>query len=643
MNTTRRKRLPRRLGYKLIAAGLVVSPLLSISNSAHAATPAVAALQGLSTGSTGEAVKTLQEALISRGIDVKGGADGRFGPMTLAALNEFQRSAGLEVTGSVDEATAIAVGTTVSPLTGLAKGRFGDDVASLQEKLIAAGFTPKGGADGHFGPATEAALKAYQEAEGLAVSGIADELTVAHLSSAGQEAPVEESGESADDVETPADGDDADSEPSTDVEPEAPVLAPEIAELAGVANGSVGAAAKAVQQLLIDAGVELRGGADGAFGAVSQAALKSFQSSRGLEASGIADEATLLALTTTGSAQTDGDNESAVAVPSEVSQLVGLRPGALGDSVAALQRRLLDLGITVRGGADGIFGPATTSSLKTFQEQRNLGATGIVDDATAAALATPDTTDETSSDETNDDASSDEATGTTKGYGVYGEVSDRVTALQNALINAGITVRGGADGVFGAATVAAVMDLQRQEELQVTGIVNAVTAELLGLSAEVAPADSPVANISLAAFPVQGMCGYSDTWHAPRSGGRLHLGVDIMAPEGKLLYAVADGTITKIYTDRPGSLAGNGLRLTMDDGTYFFYAHLLSFAEGIEVGTKVVAGQVIGKNGSTGNSGTPHLHFEIHPDGGAAINPYPIVKAIDGCSVTEPVAVMAQN
>jgi murein DD-endopeptidase MepM/ murein hydrolase activator NlpD len=226
---------------------------------------------------------------------------------------------------------------------------------------------------------------------------------------------------------------------------------------------------------------------------------------------------------------------------------------------------------------------------------------------------------------------------------VYGEVSERVTALQNALINAGITVRGGADGDFGAGTSAAVMEFQRQQELQVTGVVNAATAEMLGLSAEVAPADSPVANISLAAFPMQGMCGYTDTWHAPRSGGRLHLGVDIIAPEGKLLYAVADGTITKIYTDRPGSLAGNGLRLTMDDGTYFFYAHLLSFAEGIEVGTKVVAGQVIGKNGNTGNSGTPHLHFEIHPDGGAAINPYPIVKAIDGCSVTEPVAVMAQN
>ena len=643
MNTTLRKRLPRRLGYKIFAAGLVVSPLLTISNPVHAATPAVTALQGLSTGSTGEAVKALQEALISRGIDVKGGADGRFGPMTLAALNEFQRSAGLEVTSAVDEATAIAVGTTVSPLTGLTKGRFGDDVVSLQEQLIAAGFTPKGGADGHFGPATEAALKAYQEAEGLAVSGIVDELTVAHLSSAGQKAPVEEGNESPDGVETPSESDDDASEPSTDVEPDTPTLAPEIAELAGVANGSVGAAAMAVQQLLIDAGIEVRGGADGAFGPVSQAALKSFQNSRGLEATGVADEATLLALTTSGATQTDGGDESAVAVPSEFSQLVGLRPGALGDSVAALQRRLLDLGITVRGGADGIFGPATASSLKTFQEQQNLEATGIVDDATASALAEPTATDESSADETNDDASADEATGTTEGYGVYGEVSDRVTALQNALINAGITVRGGADGVFGAGTSAAVMEFQRQQELQVTGVVNAATAELLGLSTEVAPADSPVANISLAAFPIQGMCGYTDTWHAERSGGRVHLGVDIIASEGKLIYAVADGTITKIYTDRPGSLAGNGLRLTMDDGTYFFYAHLLSFADGIEVGTKVVAGQVIGKNGNTGNSGTPHLHFEIHPDGGAAINPYPIVKAIDGCSVTEPVAVMAQN
>ena len=373
-----------------------------------------------------------------------------------------------------------------------------------------------------------------------------------------------------------------------------------------------------MQQLLIDAGVSLRGGADGVFGRVSDAALKAYQKDHGLDQTGVADEATLLALT-----------GSAVAVPSEYAQLVGLRPGALGDSVAALQRRLLDLGITVRGGVDGVFGPATAQSLKAFQDQRGLEKTGIVDELTAIALSK--------------NSAGGESYGSTSGYGVYGESGSRVLSLQNALIQAGITLRGGPDGWFGSATSAAIIKFQRREGIQVTGVVNNATAERLDLEKELAPSNSPVANIALDAFPVQGMCGYQDGWHDPRPGGRLHVGVDIIAPEGKLLYAVADGTITRIYRDFPGSMPGNGLRLTMADGTYFFYAHLLSFAEGIDVGSRVKAGQVIGRNGNTGSSGTAHLHFEIHPNGGAAINPYPIVKAIDGCSVTEPIAVTLKD
>lgn len=627
MNISLRTRLPRRLGYKIIAAGLVVAPLLFSSGSAQAGTPAVAALQGLTTGSSGESVKALQEALIARGVALAGGADGHFGPKTLAALNEFQRSVGLEVTNSVDEATAIAVGTAISPLTGLAVGSTGESVKTLQEALIGAGHTPKGGADGRFGPATEAALRAFQNAAGLPVTGVADEITVARLGAV-TNAPV-----------APSPAEESNSAPAE----QAPVLAPEISELIGVRYGAVSAAAKAVQQLLIDAGVSLRGGADREFGRVSEAALKQFQKSAGLEASGVADEATLMALT----APSNNGEESAVAVPAEFSQLVGLRPGALGESVAALQRRLLDLGVTVRGGADGIFGPATSSSVKAFQTDRGLEATGIVDDETAAALArdsATDTNEDAHEDEDGHDHGADSETATTtQGFGVYGETSERVAALQRALMNAGITVRGGADGVFGSATSAAVMSFQRREALQVTGVVNTATAGALGLASASAPTDSPVATLALGAFPVQGMCGFSDTWHAARSGGRLHLGVDIIAAEGKLLYAVADGTITKIYTDSPGSLAGNGIRLTMDDGTYFFYAHLSAFADGIEVGTQVVAGQVVGYVGNTGNSGTPHLHFEIHPGGGAAINPYPIVKAIDGCAVTDPVAVTSSN
>ena len=83
-------------------------------------------------------------------------------------------------------------------------------------------------------------------------------------------------------------------------------------------------------------------------------------------------------------------------------------------------------------------------------------------------------------------------------------------------------------------------------------------------------------------------------------------------------------------------LTGNGLILRMADGTYFFYAHLLDFAPGIGLGTPVKAGQIIGYVGTTGNSGVPHLHFEVHPKGGAAVNPYPLVKAINGCGTTTP-------
>ena len=601
-------RLPRRLGSKILLAGLVLFPVAIHSGGVKASTSAVASLQGLSIGSSGEAVKALQRALISKGIFVRGGVDGDFGPMTLAAVNKFQIANGLDVTDVVNEATAIAVGTVTSPLTGLRRGSSGLNVKLLQEKLAVAGFSPVGGADGYFGRATEKSLKEFQKSEGLSPSGVADEITVAKLSNSPLPDVTEEGeeGEKNEKVE------------NTPEETEAPVLSPEVAELIGVSKGTVGSAAKAVQQLLIDAGVSLRGGADGAFGRVSEAALKEYQKDHGLDQTGVADEATLLALT-----------GSVVAVPSEYAQLVGLRPGALGDSVEALQRRLLDIGITVRGGVDGVFGPATAQALKAFQDQRGLEKTGIVDEVTAIALSK--------------NPSEVESYGSTTGYGVYGEGGSRVLSLQTALIQAGITVRGGADGWFGSATSAAIMKLQRREGLQVTGVVNDQTAERLGLEKELAPSNSPVADIALEAFPIQGMCGYQDGWHDPRPGGRLHVGVDIIAPEGKLLYAVADGTITRIYRDFPGSMPGNGLRLTMEDGTYFFYAHLLSFADGIDVGSKVKAGQVIGRNGNTGSSGTAHLHFEIHPNGGAAINPYPIVKAIDGCSVIEPIAVTLKD
>ena len=224
-----------------------------------------------------------------------------------------------------------------------------------------------------------------------------------------------------------------------------------------------------------------------------------------------------------------------------------------------------------------------------------------------------------------------QAASTATGYPIFDEHGARVVALQQALAAAGVVLRGGADGVFGSSTLNGVLTVQRSRGLPATGKVDAATAAALGL----APMDPPVAAapvaITLEAKPVQGPCYTGDTWGAARSVGRVHIGMDIIAKEGNELYAVASGTISKIYTVEKDPLTGNGLRIARPDGTYFFYGHLSALAPGIAVGTAVSAGQVVGYVGRTGNAGVSHLHIEVHPGGGSAVNPYPIVKAIGAC------------
>jgi len=163
----------------------------------------------------------------------------------------------------------------------------------------------------------------------------------------------------------------------------------------------------------------------------------------------------------------------------------------------------------------------------------------------------------------------------------------------------------------------------------------AVTTSTTMPGATTVPGEQPV---QLASFPTQGPCWFIDTWRAPRGGGRLHEGVDIMAKAGQYVYAVEAGTLTKQTVDRPGSLSGNAWWLTGADGSYYFYAHLSAFAADLRVGSKVAAGQVIGYVGRTGNASGAHLHFEVHPRGGAAVNPTPIVRAVDGCTNSTPPA-----
>ena len=144
-------------------------------------------------------------------------------------------------------------------------------------------------------------------------------------------------------------------------------------------------------------------------------------------------------------------------------------------------------------------------------------------------------------------------------------------------------------------------------------------------------------------FPMQPTprCLILNNFSAPRSGGRSHEGVDMMSTLGQEVYAMEDGTLTfqaVVGDGRTGTaLSGNLWKLTAaTGGTYYIYAHLSAFAPGLGKGAIVHKGQLIGFVGDTGNPGPGnyHLHFELHPGGGAAVNPIPLLTLPPGCRVS---------
>jgi len=125
------------------------------------------------------------------------------------------------------------------------------------------------------------------------------------------------------------------------------------------------------------------------------------------------------------------------------------------------------------------------------------------------------------------------------------------------------------------------------------------------------------------ACPVGQPRTYSDTWGAPRSGGRSHMGTDILAPHGTPSYAYEDGVISRMEAS---SLGGISLYLQGAGGASYYYTHLSGYTEGASVGKAVTAGEHIAYVGDSGNAaGISHLHFEVLPGGGSNVNPYPYV------------------
>jgi murein DD-endopeptidase MepM/ murein hydrolase activator NlpD len=127
--------------------------------------------------------------------------------------------------------------------------------------------------------------------------------------------------------------------------------------------------------------------------------------------------------------------------------------------------------------------------------------------------------------------------------------------------------------------------------------------------------------------PIDGPLSFVDSFGAPRGGGtRRHQGNDLMSPRGTDNVALTHGWLTR--TD--GGNGGHGALLRADDGDVYYYAHFESW-----IGTyprRVATGEAIGLTGNTGDAegGPTHTHFEYHPGGGPAVDPYRLLVKLCG-------------
>jgi hypothetical protein len=171
--------------------------------------------------------------------------------------------------------------------------------------------------------------------------------------------------------------------------------------------------------------------------------------------------------------------------------------------------------------------------------------------------------------------------------------------------------------------------------------VRIISVLIVTLSLAAGAAASTGKGVPRLIFPVVGTVTYTDDFGDARPGG-THQGNDLMAVRRAPAVAVESGTVQFWATS---ANAGCMLYLHGESGTTYLYIHLnndltghndnrggcvagTSFAPGLKTGARVAAGQLVGYVGDSGDADGihPHLHFEVHPNGGAAVSPYPYLR-----------------
>lgn len=317
----------------------------------------------LRRGSRGSAVTQLQSNLKSAGyFPTSVRSTGYYGPVTERAVRRFQQAKGLRVDGVVGSNTLAAlVGTPESndgtlTATRLEPGNSGQAVVELQNRLRALGIYA-GPVTGFYGTLTQAAVRDFQQARGLGVTGIADTSTLVALQGT-----------------------------SGDIASATPVSAPVTTVQLNV--GSRGTAVTQLQNNLKAGGYFPSSvSSTGYYGKVTQAAVSRFQQARGLPVTGVADANTLVALqgTTVDTTSPGPVVTNPPALDPGILTGTRLQPDSRGAEVVELQNRLRALGF-YKGPINGFYGPLTESAVRDFQVSRGLPVDGIADANTLAAV-----------------------------------------------------------------------------------------------------------------------------------------------------------------------------------------------------------------------------------------------------------------
>ena len=365
-------------------------------------------------GAKGDDVKELQRRLIELKY-LTGTADGSFGASTKTAVKAFQKDAGLTAdgvagTGTLNKLFALGEIKFDEEYTTLSYGDSGDAVLKLQRRLRELGYMTAN-ATGMFGTATKSALVDFQKAAGLTADGAAGNATQVALYAAN----------------APAKGANT---------------------ISGTLKvGDKGTAVTELQKRLIELGY-LTTSATGTYGEATKAAVKEFQQLAGLTADGVAGTATINALFATDA-------------PTKVDTTT-LKYGDKGDSVKALQKRLIELGYLTET-ANGTFGPATKAAVAEFQKAAGITADGVAGSATITALFSA--------------SAPRKADGTLK----RGDRGDAVVTLQKRLRELGY-LTDTADGIFGDTTEEAIKKFQKAVGLSADGVAGATTQAKLNAS-----------------------------------------------------------------------------------------------------------------------------------------------------------------